>query len=290
MNSNYLIDYLEEINLYYKINNENFKSKAITNAMNILIRQPFIKSGKEAMKLKGIGKGIAKKIDYIIEHKSIPEEYKIKEIKSYKLFLGISFVGPIRASKWIQKQYTKLSDIPESEQIHAIKIGIKHYDDFQKKIPRALIENFEENLQKSVELRNLKISWKITGSYRREKSESGDIDILIDHNIDRFILFLKKSEYITETLAHGTHKFEGVMKLGEQACRIDIYQTTKSSWPFGLLYFTGSKFLNIKMRNKAVSKGYKLSEYGLENYKGEINSEEDIFKALDMEYVELHNR
>lgn len=295
MESQILITYLEKIEFFYKINNEKFKSKAMINAIEIISKQLFIENGKEAMKLKGIGKGIAKKIDHIIINKSIPNQYICNKYKIYKLFLDIWGCGPIRASKWVNKGYSKLEDIPENEQTHAIKIGIKYYNDFKKKIPRILIEIFEKYLQKSEQFKKLQISMKISGSYRREKIESGDIDILIDKNISGFVSFLEESEYIIETLASGTCKFEGVIKLGSQACRIDIYQINNSkSWPFALLYFTGSKKLNIKMRNKAINKGYKLSEYGLEGYENnincEINSEEDIFKALDMEFINPKNR
>ena len=44
------------------------------------------------------------------------------------------------------------------------------------------------------------------------------------------------------------------------------------------------------MRQIAKTKGYKLSEYGLfqisDNKKIKTNSEEDIFKLLDMDYIE----
>jgi DNA polymerase (family 10) len=47
--------------------------------------------------------------------------------------------------------------------------------------------------------------------------------------------------------------------------------------------------LNKKMRSIAKSKGLKLSEYGLfkeDGTKLKINSEEEFFKALDMEFIE----
>ena len=52
--------------------------------------------------------------------------------------------------------------------------------------------------------------------------------------------------------------------------------------------FTGSGEFNKKMRLVAKKKGYKLSEYGLfdkHNHIIKVNSERDIFKILDMEYL-----
>ena len=71
--------------------------------------------------------------------------------------------------------------------------------------------------------------------------------------------------------------------------RIDIRFVPFNSYYTALLYFTGSKELNTKMRTKANDLGYKLSEYNLikksQNKKIKINSEYDIFKKLKMEYI-----
>ena len=61
------------------------------------------------------------------------------------------------------------------------------------------------------------------------------------------------------------------------------------SYHSAILYFTGSKDLNIKMRNIAKSKDYTLNEWGLfkneDESPFEISSEEDIFKLLNMNYI-----
>lgn len=61
-----------------------------------------------------------------------------------------------------------------------------------------------------------------------------------------------------------------------------------------MLYFTGSAALSVKMRLKAIEMGMTLSEYGLENKvtgeKVTARSEEEIFRALGMEYLEPWQR
>ena len=64
-----------------------------------------------------------------------------------------------------------------------------------------------------------------------------------------------------------------------------------------MLYFTGSGEFNLNMRAFAKKKGYTINEYGIyklvngkKGDKVDIQSEEDIFKILDLEYVEPHNR
>jgi DNA polymerase/3'-5' exonuclease PolX len=92
------------------------------------------------------------------------------------------------------------------------------------------------------------------------------------------------------------------------ARRIDILIAEPSYYYFALLYFTGSYNFNIHMRKIALKKGLSLSEYGFKeantanagvgvaNNKNiidttdSIHSEEDIFKYLDMAFVEPHKR
>src|SRR5262249_38679852 len=56
---------------------------------------------------------------------------------------------------------------------------------------------------------------------------------------------------------------------------------------YGLLYFTGSKEHNIRLRQRAIDRGLSLNEYALANEKKSIpaKTEADIYKALGMEYV-----
>ena len=90
----------------------------------------------------------------------------------------------------------------------------------------------------------------------------------------------------------------GICKLNEESTgrRIDILLCDKKHYYFTLLYFTGSYEFNIKMRRKALEKGYSLSEYGFTDINTkelksfDINSEEDIFKILDMKFVKPENR
>jgi DNA polymerase (family 10) len=56
-----------------------------------------------------------------------------------------------------------------------------------------------------------------------------------------------------------------------------------------LLYLTGSKAFNIKLREIAIGKGFKLNEYGIEDHTTqslkEFPTEEEVFSSLSMDYV-----
>ena len=81
--------------------------------------------------------------------------------------------------------------------------------------------------------------------------------------------------------------------------RIDIRYIPYNSYYTALLYFTGSDNYNKKMRDVAISMGYKLNEYGLFKLKKDdsysdtpvkVKSEKDIFKKLKLDYLEPHER
>ena len=74
--------------------------------------------------------------------------------------------------------------------------------------------------------------------------------------------------------------------------KVDIFRTEKKYKNAMLLYATGSKVFNIKMRTIAKKKGYTLNQKGL--YKNgkliPIKSEKGFFKKLDMDYLEPEER
>ena len=90
----------------------------------------------------------------------------------------------------------------------------------------------------------------------------------------------------------------GVIRLNKDstARHIDIRFIPHDNYPAALLYFTGSGRHNIMMRNQAIEKGYRLNEYNLlkkvkDDYKPvKVKNEKDIFKILDMKYLEPEER
>jgi DNA polymerase (family 10) len=69
---------------------------------------------------------------------------------------------------------------------------------------------------------------------------------------------------------------------------VDLRVVPRASYGAALLYFTGSKAHNIALRARAVSRGLKLSEYGL--FKGRRpvagRTEQEVYRALRLPYIE----
>ena len=74
--------------------------------------------------------------------------------------------------------------------------------------------------------------------------------------------------------------------------KIDILITTEQSYYLALLYFTGSKYFNIYIRTFALQYNMKINEYELlkNNKRVNINSEEEIFEVLKMQYIKPEYR
>ena len=71
-----------------------------------------------------------------------------------------------------------------------------------------------------------------------------------------------------------------------------VYSSAECLGP-ALLYLTGSKWNNIRMRKKAQQKDWKLSQYGLFNQDGERideNNEQSIYDLLELEYLQPEKR
>tara|TARA_B110001450_G_scaffold96524_1_gene91586 strand:+ start:3462 stop:4373 length:912 start_codon:yes stop_codon:yes gene_type:complete len=296
-----VIAYLQE---YYDKEDNVFKKnaykKAIKNLSGIKIN-----SITDIINIKGIGVKIKEKIEYVIEHFE-PETID----ESLDNIYGI---GPAKLKVLKEKginTFQKLKDalILDSKLLNAKqKIGLQYYDDIEKRIPYVEIEDHDKYLHKII-LENKKVECiNIVGSYRRKKESSGDIDLLVKiKNKDDYIGILKeivekleKDKYILEILACKDKKFMGIVKLKESgiiARRLDMLITYPEEYACALLYFTGSKEHNIKVRNKALKMGYTLNEHRMEKIKPDVkdipyfNCEKDIFDFLEMEYIEPHLR
>ena len=123
-----------------------------------------------------------------------------------------------------------------------------------------------------------------------------NIDILLKGKSQlykQFIAKLESENYLYDTLAKGTKKYNGMCKLSNYTHyrRIDIMITTPEEYPFAILYFTGSKEFNTSMRQHALEKGYSMNEYSLKDINTKqivdhiFTTEQDIFDYLDYSYV-----
>jgi DNA polymerase (family 10) len=103
--------------------------------------------------------------------------------------------------------------------------------------------------------------WAVAGSLRRREETVGDLDVLIRAG-DRSAAIEGVLEYgeIREVQSRGEEKSTVVLRGGLQ---VDFRFFEASSFGAAMVYFTGSKAHNVRLRRIAIDKGWKLNEYGL---------------------------
>ncbi len=128
------------------------------------------------------------------------------------------------------------------------------------------------------------------GSLRRGKETIGDLDLLVAADpakhgkaiSDAFV----KLEVVSEVLLKGSTKTSIRTDQGIQA---DLRIIEPNAYGAALLYFTGSKDHNIRLRERAINMGYKLSEYGLFEEKTDKRiagkTEQDVYDKLGLAWI-----
>ncbi|MEE8168128.1 MAG: DNA polymerase/3'-5' exonuclease PolX [Candidatus Hydrothermarchaeales archaeon] len=123
------------------------------------------------------------------------------------------------------------------------------------------------------------------GSIRRGKETIGDIDILIASKTPREVMQdFTTLPIVKEVLLTGETKSSILTKGNLQ---IDLRVVPPESWGAALQYFTGSKAHNIRLREKALKKGWKINEYGIFEGDKKIGGEQedDIYELLGLQYI-----
>src|SRR5947208_1734022 len=126
------------------------------------------------------------------------------------------------------------------------------------------------------------------GSLRRMAETIGDVDLLVASEtpgpvMDAFTGF----DDVGQILARGETKSSVVTHSGLQ---VDLRVIRKEAWGAALIYFTGSKPHNVRIREMAVRKGLKLNEYGLFHAETDeliaAETERDVYERLGLPFIE----
>jgi DNA polymerase (family 10) len=133
---------------------------------------------------------------------------------------------------------------------------------------------------------------EVAGSIRRQKLEPGDIDIVVIQKAmlgswQQAILSLKR-KFNAKVLKQGSK----YVQLEIEGVGVDIYSVGEGNWGSVLLQRTGPWQFNEFLAKRAIRIGLRWTVDGIIK-EGEViagKTEEDMFKALKMEYVEPKDR
>ncbi len=314
MNKDQVVEILAEIGVLLELKGENpFKTRAYANAARTLESLPeslekLVAEGRLG-EVKGIGEALQEKITTLVTTGALPyyEELKASLPAGLLEMLQIPGLGP----KKVKKLYGELA----VESIEALEAACKAgkvavLDGFGEKTQAKILEGIQfkrtyaskhhlgkafivaepilENLRSHPDVSRCSTA----GSLRRNKEVIGDIDFLASSkNPVAVIEFFTSQPGILSVSAKGETKASVILTGGIQA---DLRVVSDAEFPFALAYFTGSKEHNIVMRQRAISRGLRLNEYGLFKSTEETRdpalrvtcrTEEEIFQALDLPYI-----
>lgn len=314
-------DLIKELQVLYDVTRfskesvDRFKAKSYKDAIVKIsaLKEKIVRD--DQIPLKPTSK-IYKKVQEFMETGQISEAQEILKKSEGELDLlnqltKIAGIGPAKVKELREKHGIK--SIEELEQRAELlndkqRIGLKHWRTDALRIPHKEILVHQKLFK--VSIKNLEkscpgISFTITGSFRRNTPDSGDIDILLSHPTDnmdafhKFVNYLIEYGYLADHLAYGDKKYMGygtLSKVKSIPRRVDIIYCPPNEYPFAILYFTGSAKFNVRMREYATKKGYKLNEKHLVNLQTEelvdhpFKTEHDIFDFLGVPYVDPSKR
>ena len=211
-----------------------------------------------------------------------------KHVRMLQDMLGITTVLELVNAA----QAGKLRDLPRFSEDMEKKIleNAGKVDERTKRFPREEVQDDVVMLLSTIEALPHVEKAGVAGSFRREKTTVGDIDILaVTTEAQDVSDAIARLPIVRDIVAHGDRKISFDLHNG---LRIDVRLVKTDQWGATLLYFTGSKEHNILMRKKAIARGWKLNEYGLLD--GEIclasETEEEISEMLGKQWVEPRER
>ena len=261
------------------------------------------KEGK-LQEIPGVGKAIAEKIDELLQTGKLGflERLKQEVPPSLAEWLPIPGLGPKRTAMiWktlgistfaeleAAAKEGKLRDLPgmgeKSEA--AILEGIASLSRRSARIP--LGRAYPLAMEIIEQLKSVKgvVDAQPTGSLRRMRSTVGDLDILVAAKdsapvMDMFV----KLPRINRVLGKGPTKSSIEFNDGVRA---QVWVLPPEEFGTALVYATGSKDHNVRLREIALAKGLSLSEHFFLKLKSEdkifCTTEEEVYKTLGLPWI-----
>jgi len=318
MTKDEIIDTLENIARLLELKGENpFKVRAYTNgarALETLTDDLVALVAKNGLgEIDGIGKALAEKITTLVLTGHLEYYEHLREEFPPDIFTLFDLQG--LGAKKIKALYdnlgihslTKLERACRDGKVAALPgFGAKTAENILKALEQhkksagqfrlgdiaALAESLLEDLRQHPRVTLVQAA----GSYRRKKPIVRDLDFIVSTRHPAIVSedFVNHPE-VESILAKGDTKSSVILKNGMQS---DLRVVTSAEYPYALNYFTGSKEHNVRMRSRALERGWSLNEYRFSEAEGrtlkealpEVHTEADIYRALGLAYIEPEMR
>jgi DNA polymerase (family 10) len=267
-------------------------------------------SEKELQKIDGIGKSTAAKIRELLESKRVQklEDLRQKHPASIVALLRIQGLGPkaikrLRAELGVQS----IDDFRKVLAEHKLRELKGFGEKSEEKLTQALarldaqgaigrtpisvaLPLGERIVQRLLEVPGV-VHASCCGSLRRFAETIGDVDVVVataDPARDAAAVMdaLVAMPLVDRVIVRGEAKTSVVTRRGTQ---VDVRVVAPAQLGAARLYFTGSKGHNIKLRQRALTRGWTLNEYALSEIEGgkvvASETEEQIYAALGLAWI-----
>ena len=259
---------------------------------------------KGILEIPNVGRSIGEKVGELLESGRIEalEELRERIPDGVRQMMAVPGLGPKKANVLYRElgiaSVEQLLDAVEDDRLAGLKgFGPKTADNIRRGVAQMsdsggrvllslALDVAEELLGELRELPQV-LRADYAGSLRRMAETIGDVDLLVASVdagpiMERFVSLPR----VDRVIAKGPTKSSVVTNAGLQ---VDLRVIEPPVWGAAMIYFTGSKAHNVRIREMAVRKGLKLSEYGLFRAEsGELiaaETEEVVYRHLGLPFI-----
>jgi len=254
--------------------------------------------------LPGIGKDLAAKIQEMLTTGRLTylEALKQQVPGELSVLMTVPGIGPKKAKLLYDRFHVKslehLEELAKAQKLRGlpgmeakteenILRGLQIVKQGQERMPlgtaMALAEDIVKHLKRLTSVREIVPA----GSLRRRRDTVRDLDILVVSThpaqvMDRFVAL----PHVAQVQAHGHTKSSIRTKEGAQ---VDLRVVEPESFGAALVYFTGSKAHNVKIRGLANKRGLTINEYGVFKERSGRRvagkTEADVYRTLGLPWI-----
>lgn len=210
----------------------------------------------------------------------------------------ITGIGSQKAADLIKQGLTTVAQLKQSKWWDQLNLDTQTTLATQpiKRIPNAEIKAIEPIL---IRFSGPETKVVLVGSYRRAVLTSKDIDAMLvsprPSAMNDYLKYLEKKVPHIYLYSKGADKMSLVLEFDKQRkYKVDVFRAHPDYYWAHMLYATGSKTNNVRMRARAKKMGLLLNQKGLwkngERILGPTANEHAYYKALDMDYLPPERR
>jgi len=300
---------LAELTQLEEANPQSFRVRAYESAAQAIAAQATdlgVLTVKELQQIEGIGKSTAEKIRELLQTGKVQklEALRAKHPPGVVALLRIQGLGPKQLQKLRSELgVASLDDLRRALAAHTVRelpgFGARSEEKLGQALARLDAQGSADRTPISVALPLAEriaarmrevpgvVEAHVCGSLRRFSETIGDVDVVVASRDAAPVMdALVGMTVVDRVIGRGEAKTSVVTHRGTQ---VDLRVVEPEQLGAALLYFTGSKGHNIKLRQRALARGWTLNEYALSELEGgrvvARETEADIYAALGLPWI-----